>query len=262
MSESRQLRTHVPNLIGLLLALSILAALPALLNAQEGEQLNHAGWPAVYPPPDAPPPEPPFILPFTAPPGPSTWFVGQAFGNTEGALVLREIFYLQGQGLHFGLDLAAPCGTEVVAIGDGLVSEVDRHGAEPHSLMIDHPNGYSSLYGHLMEKPALEPGQPVKQGQVIGLSGDAFGTCRTAPHLHLEIRSNFHDRAYNPLPLLQADWDSLTLIGAYRPGYERDLENPRHWQDPRDQPTVFFGGPLLNDYPHPWPPPGGDWPER
>jgi murein DD-endopeptidase MepM/ murein hydrolase activator NlpD len=236
-----------------LLALLLLTA--PYLNAQDGVQLNHAGFPVVEPP-DQPPDPPPFILPFAAPPGPDTWLLGQPYGNTVGAYLRRNILYQAGQGLHFGLDFSAPCGTEIIAIGDGIVSEVDGpHGSGPHNLVIDHPNGYSSLYGHLLKRPDLTPGQNVAQGQVIALSGDSFGTCRSAPHLHLEIRNNYHHRAYNPVLLIQADWDSLALIGSFGRGFERDLTDPRRWQTLRDQPEVAFGGsPLLNEYEQPWPP--------
>ena len=240
---------------GLLLFLTLTAP---YLNAQDDVVRNHAGNPAVQPP-DELPAEPPFILPFAQPPGPDTWLLGQPYGNTTGAYVNRTIFYQAGQGLHFGLDMSAPCGTEIIAIGNGLVSEVDGpHGSLPHNLMIDHPNGYSSFYGHLLEAPDLVPGQPVKQGEVVALSGDSFGTCRSAPHLHLEIRSNFHDRTYNPVLLINADWDSLTLVGSFGRGFERDLTDPRQWQTIQDQPNVIFGGPLLNNYSQAWPPdPGG-----
>lgn len=247
------------NLVRLLLSGAILIFLlltAPYLNAQTGTNVNHAGFPAVDPPAEPPNP-PPFKLPFASPPGPDTWLLGQPYGNTVGAYFQRTIFYQAGQGLHFGLDLSAPCGTEVVAIGDGLVSEIDKHGSPPHSLMIDHPNGYSSFYGHLLETPSLTPGTPVKQGQVIALSGDSFGTCRSAPHLHLEIRNNYHNLAYNPVLLIQADWDSLTLIGGFNRGFERDLTNPRRWQTIQDQPDVQFGGALLNEYLDPWPPAQG-----
>ena len=238
--------------------LVILLLMAPYLNAQDDVLLNHAGNPAL-PPPETYPNQPPFILPFSGPPGPSTWLLGQPYGNTLGAYTNRTIFYGAGQGLHFGLDFSAPCGTPIVAIGDGLVSEVDGpHGSPPHNLMIDHPNGYSSFYGHLLETPQLTPGHPVKQGQVVALSGDSFATCQSAPHLHLEIRSNFHDRTYNPVLLINADWDSLTLVGSFGRGFERDLDNPRRWQTIQDQPIVTFGGPLLNNYARPWPPdPGG-----
>ena len=127
----------------------------------------------------------PFGLPLQGPPSPSTWLLGQPYGNTEFAYRTRYSFYAAGQGLHFGIDLSARCGTEVVAIGDGIVSEVDNlyHGAEPHNLMIDHPNGYASFYGHLLERPVLRRGDSVVRGQVIALTGDPDGTCSspTAP---------------------------------------------------------------------------------
>jgi murein DD-endopeptidase MepM/ murein hydrolase activator NlpD len=236
------------------LLLLILLTAP-YLNAQgENVTLNHADIPAIEPP-ATPPDTPPFGLPFAASPGPNTWLLGQSYGNTTGAFIQREIYYRAGQGIHFGLDFSTPCGREVIAIGDGIVSEVDStHGSWPHNLTIDHPNGYSSFYGHLFEKPDLIPGTTVKQGDVVALSGDSFGTCRSAPHLHLEIRNNFHNKAYNPVSLIKADWDSLALIGSFNRGYERDLQNPRQWQTLKDQPDISFGGPMLNNYAQPWPP--------
>lgn len=199
----------------------------------------------------------PFGLPFAEPPGPDTWLMVQPYGNTIGAFRQRNTTYRAGQGLHFGIDFAARCGTPVVAIGDGIVSEVDAlfHGAAPHNLMIDHPNGYASFYGHLLERPPLSPGQPVRRGQVIGKVGDPDGTCRSRPHLHLEIRdAPAHRRAYNPVLLIEADWDSLALVGGFSRGFQRDLADPRRWQFLDDQPEVVFGGPLLNDFTDPWPP--------
>jgi hypothetical protein len=52
--------------------------------------------------------------------------------------------------------------------------------------------------------------------------------------------------------LIDADWDALSLTGGR--GFERDLDNPRQWQFLDDQPDVAFGGALLNQYAHPWPP--------
>src|SRR5262245_2912869 len=67
----------------------------------------------------------PFILPFQQPPGPNTWLLGQLYGNTTGAYSNRRQFYTAGQGLHFGLDFSAPCGTPLIAIGDGVVLGAD-----------------------------------------------------------------------------------------------------------------------------------------
>ncbi len=206
----------------------------------------------------AQPAEKPFGLPFDTAPGPSTWLLGQLYGNTTGAYRTRVIWYGAGQGLHFGLDFPARCGTPVVAIGDGVVIGVDdlSHGAGPHNLILRHNDTYLSLYGHLLETPTLTWGQAVTRGQVIGLTGDPDVTCTSRPHLHLEIRSANYAVAYNPVSLIAADWDGLMLTSAGGRGFERDLADPRRWQYADDQPDVQFGGALLNDYVQPWPP---DW---
>lgn len=197
----------------------------------------------------------PFILPFQDPPGPDTWLLGQAYGNTTGAYSNRRAFYAAGQGLHFGLDFSAPCGTPVVAIGDGVVLGADGPwGSAPHNLLIDHRNGYWSLYGHLLERPKLKAGDRVKQGQVVALSGDPDSTCHSRPHLHLEIRANNNERFVNPINVIGADWDSLALFGQFGRGFERNLNDPRKWQTLYDQPDGVRGAPLINDYKNPWPP--------
>ena len=200
--------------------------------------------------------DPPFHLPFPDPPGPSTWLLGQPYGNTAGAYRQRASAYSAGQGLHFGVDLSARCGYPVVAIGDGVVTKVDalEHGSAPHNLMIDHPNGYASFYGHLLETPDLTVGQTVQAGQVIAKVGDPDETCTSRPHLHLEIRNaGAYNRAYNPQVLIDADWDSLALVGSFGRSFARDLSDPRRWQNLYDQPETTFWGPRLNDYANPWP---------
>lgn len=203
------------------------------------------------------PERPPFRLPFDEAPAPDTWFIGQWYGNTETAFLQRDVWYEAGQGLHFGLDFSARCGTLVRAIGDGEVAKIDarEHGAGPHNLLIRHDNGFVSLYGHLLEPPAAYIGMPVFAGQVIGKTGDPDLTCNSRPHLHLEIRTWDYAYAFNPVLFIDADWDTLALFGPLS-GFERNLDNPRQWMSPGDQPTVDFWGPMLNDYAQPWPP---DW---
>ncbi len=200
---------------------------------------------------------PPFGLPFGDPPGPDTWLLVQPYGNTTGAFRQRTTTYAAGQGLHFGVDLSARCGYPIVAIGEGTVAKVDaaEHGSAPHNLMIDHPNGFASFYGHLLERPNLTVGQVVRRGEVIAQVGDPDETCTSRPHLHLEIRNaGGYTRAYNPITLIDADWDTLGLTGGFSRGFARDLSDPRRWQRLDDQPETRFGGPLLNNYPNPWPP--------
>ncbi|MCS7260718.1 MAG: peptidoglycan DD-metalloendopeptidase family protein [Anaerolineae bacterium] len=201
--------------------------------------------------------ERPFILPFSGEAGPSTWLLAQPYGNTVGAFRQRHTTYAGSGGIHFGVDLAAPCGTPVVAMADGVVFAVDalRFGSAPHNLMIDHPDlGYATFYGHLLERPSLKPGQFVKAGDLVGLSGDPAETCFGRPHLHFEIRDLSHVRKYNPVKLVQADWDNLALAGAFSQAFQYDLDEPRKWQHLDDQPEASAGGPLLNDFANPWPP--------
>lgn len=196
---------------------------------------------------------PPFGPPFAGPPGPGAWFVGQWYGNTVWA---HRNPYRSGQGLHFGVDFNARCGTPVLAIGDGTVFAVDGpYGAAPHNVVIAHADGLFSLYGHLLERAPLEPGQPVRAGDPIARSGDPDGPrCDIDPHLHLEIRRAEMRETVNPVPLIALDWRRAT-IGVRRTGlaFEHDLDNPGRWMTIADQPDVAFGEPPLNDYPRAWP---------
>jgi len=200
---------------------------------------------------------PPFRLPFAGPPGPDTWLFSQPYGNTVFAYRARTTTYWAGQGIHFGVDFDAACGTPVLAIGDGIVVAVDNpyHGAGPHNLIIDHPNGYASLYGHLRQRSHLKIGDPVRAGDPVGVSGDPDLTCASRPHLHLEIRSApRHDHAYNPIPLIQADWERIALAGGVAQVFQIDGSKPTGWMTLTDQPAIKFGQPLLNDYETAWPP--------
>ncbi|MFQ3534853.1 MAG: M23 family metallopeptidase [Aggregatilineales bacterium] len=200
----------------------------------------------------------PFSLPFSVPSSVETWLLEQHYGNTQEAFVYGKYWYAAGQGLHFGVDFEAPCGMPVTAIGDGVVRWIDNtnFGAEPHNLVIQHETlGYASVYGHLRARSPLMVGQPVRRGEVVGEVGDPDGTCRSRPHLHLEIRSLDYRLAYNPATLIEADWDALAQLG--RPfgiAFARDLSAPQRWQDILDQPIIQMGNALLNNYQRAFPP--------
>jgi len=204
----------------------------------------------------------PFQLPFAQPAGLNTWLMAQPYGNTTGAYRQRFSTYGASGGIHFGVDLSAPCGTEAVAMADGVVFAIDGpYGSPPHNLMIDHPElGYAAMYGHLLQRPALQIGQAVKQGEVVALTGDSEGTCEGRPHLHLEFRDLAqHARKYNPAILIEANWDSLALTGNMGRDFARDLTAPRQWQSLYDQPEAATGGPIINDFDYVWP---FDWQTR
>ncbi len=202
---------------------------------------------------------PTFRPPFAGPPSLNTWYLAQPYGNTVGAYRVRNRIYNEGQGIHFGVDLIAKCDTPVLAIGGGTVHSIDGPwGSAPHNLVLSHENGLFSLYGHLRRRTThLFVGQRVKQGDVVGASGDWLDSvrCNRAPHLHLEIRKEAMRVATNPIPLIDAPWQDASLgLRFTNPTFEIDLESPRRWQSLFDQPDIRFGGPLINDYPEAWPP--------
>jgi hypothetical protein len=197
----------------------------------------------------------PFSVPFTTPPGPTTWMIVQQYGNTVGAYNYGKFWYAAGQGFHFGVDFGTACGTPIAAIADGIVDEVDvlSHGAGPHNLAILHPDlGYISFYGHLLKKPTVTRGQKVNRGEIVALSGDPDLTCVSRPHLHLEIRSRDYGTAYDPAQLIDADWAMLSSMGGFG-SFAKDLYNPNQWQTITDQPATHFGGNILNVYRSVWP---------
>jgi hypothetical protein len=100
-------------------------------------------------------------------------------------------------GMHTGLDIDADTGTPVVAAWPGKVVLTDEYYGYGSTVIIDHGDEFSSLYGHLSEF-ATKSGQRVERGEVVGLVG-CTGTC-TGDHLHFEIR--IEEDSVNPLPYL------------------------------------------------------------
>lgn len=199
----------------------------------------------------------PFRPPFAAPPGPGSWFVSQWYGATVWAVRNWPAWYAAGQGLHFGVDLAAACGTEVVAIGDGVIAAVDGpYGSGPHNLVIRHANGYSSLYGHLLERSNQPVGAFVRAGTPVARTGDSDApSCDRAPHLHLEIRYDGMRRTTNPINLIEAEWTDAALgVRDSGTSFAVDLDAPDRWATIYDQPDVLFGGPIFLRDARVWPP--------
>lgn len=88
---------------------------------------------------------------------------------------------------HNGVDLAAPDGTPIRAIKNGVVVFADPHGAYGNLIVIKHKGDYTSHYGHC-SKVLVRTGQQIRAGQIIGEVG-ATGKV-TGAHLHLEIRKD------------------------------------------------------------------------
>ena len=88
-------------------------------------------------------------------------------------------------GKHLGTDYAVNVGTDVVAVKDGVVSSQTLNPDYGDALVIDHLDGYSTIYAHLSAK-SVSPGVKVSQGDKIGKSGQSGNT--TGPGLHFEVQ--------------------------------------------------------------------------
>lgn len=91
------------------------------------------------------------------------------------------------QKTHTGMDIASNQGTAVYASDGGSVTLAGWNGGYGNCIMIDHGNGYVTLYGHL-SSISVSVGQTVSQGNTIGAVGSTGNS--TGPHLHFEVLQN------------------------------------------------------------------------
>ena len=115
---------------------------------------------------------------------PSIWpvvgFISSSFGG-------RSSPFGGGGQFHKGLDISNRMGTPVLAPAQGAVILAARDGAYGNSVEINHGGGIVTKYGH-MQRWAVQPGQWVKRGEIIGYIGMSGRT--TGPHLPYEVRLN------------------------------------------------------------------------
>jgi murein DD-endopeptidase MepM/ murein hydrolase activator NlpD len=86
---------------------------------------------------------------------------------------------------HFGLDIAADVGTPVYAAADGVVEYAKKKGGYGKFLLINHPFGFKTGYGHL-SRYAVKAGDYVSKGDLVAFTGNTGRS--TGPHLHYEVR--------------------------------------------------------------------------
>jgi murein DD-endopeptidase MepM/ murein hydrolase activator NlpD len=98
---------------------------------------------------------------------------------------------------HLGVDYAAPVGTPVRAVGNGMVAAIGKDGANGRYVRLRHPRGYETMYLHL-SRITVKSGARVSQGDVIGYVGSSG--LSTGPHLDFRIKRN--GKALNPLRLI------------------------------------------------------------
>jgi murein DD-endopeptidase MepM/ murein hydrolase activator NlpD len=105
---------------------------------------------------------------------------------------------------HDGLDIANDAGTKIYSARAGQVFEAGWCRGFGYCVKIDHGDGVTSIYGHLLKRPPVHMGDSVSAGDLIGSMGSTFdasgGGYSTGVHLHFTIKVN--GKAVNPLKFL------------------------------------------------------------
>ena len=123
---------------------------------------------------------------------------------------------------HTGVDYAAPMGTPVVSIGDGVVTMKEYKGGGGHTVKIKHNSTYTTAYLHLSKyAKGLAVGKHVKQGEVIGYVGSSGSS--TGPHLDFRVWKNgspidplkMQSPPAEPIPAQYKD-TFATVVNTYR----------------------------------------------
>ena len=109
----------------------------------------------------------------------------------------RKDPFTGSQEFHGGIDFGAPEGTEVHAARDGTVDEVGENDVLGNFVVISHPGGYETVYGHL-SSICVTMNKKVTTGAIIGSVGRTGRA--TGPHLHFEMRTKAGSR--DPYQLL------------------------------------------------------------
>lgn len=122
------------------------------------------------------------------PVAPGVYHLTAGFGDSSGLWVHT----------HTGLDFAAPSGTPIMSVANGVVTSTEYAGAYGNQTIVTLEDGTEIWYCH-QESFGVSPGDSVRGGQVIGFIGSTGNT--TGPHLHLEVRPGAGDPV-DPLPAL------------------------------------------------------------
>jgi murein DD-endopeptidase MepM/ murein hydrolase activator NlpD len=121
---------------------------------------------------------------------------------------------------HLGTDYAAPYGTPVSSIGAGIVIKAKYSKGFGNQVIIKHPNGYKTYYGHLSKYgKGIKLGARIKQGQIIGYVG--MTGLATGPHLDFRIK--FNNKFFDYTKMKHCP--STILSGEDKTNFENTIKN-------------------------------------
>ncbi len=130
---------------------------------------------------------------------------------------------------HYGIDYAAPTGAPIWAVADGTVVSCGWGGGFGKQVILQHPNGYMTYYGHLSGYgPGVRKGVRVKQKQIIGYVGSTG--LSTGPHLDYRMAKD--GRFRNPLK------------ESFPSGFPIERGKMEAFQKRRDEMLTWLQGPM------------------
>lgn len=138
-----------------------------------------------------------------------------AFSRITSGFKMRFHPILQVWKAHLGVDYAAPIGTAVRSVGDGVVEFAGIQNGYGNVVKVKHTNQISTVYAHL-SRINVRVGQSVPQGQVIGAVG--MTGWATGPHLHFEYRVN---GVYEDPQVVARHNNTVPLTASAKPLFDR-----------------------------------------
>ena len=147
-------------------------------------------------------PKPPTPKPAATPKPTAKPEVGYTGGSGTLGWPLKSFVITQYySGRHNGIDLAAPAGNNIYAAGSGRVIWSGwRTDGLGYAVFIEHGNGLTTVYGHMIRQPRVYVGQHVSRGQLIGNVGSTGRS--TGPHVHFMVKVGSSRSYRNPLSYL------------------------------------------------------------
>ena len=144
------------------------------------------------------------------------------FSRVTSGFKMRMHPILKTWRAHLGTDFAAPTGTAVRTIGDGVVEFAGVQNGFGNVVFVKHRNQHVTVYAHLSRIDVRE-GQSIEQGQTLGAVG-ATGWA-TGPHLHFEFRVNGVHQ--DPQTIVAQSEAAAPISKAARPAFDRLAANMR-----------------------------------
>lgn len=118
-------------------------------------------------------------------------------------------------GQHYGIDIAAPRGTAVISVSDGIVTKSYYSSTYGNVVFIEHNQDFETVYAHLHERLVKE-GDTVYEGEQVGTIGNTGRS--SGDHLHFEVHdgkwTNTKNNAIDPFLVLvnQSDENQVTSV--------------------------------------------------